>query len=137
MLSIHEYLKYNNVALIDPTLDFHASCMKQYQAKGYLSKGQLIDLREWAHSNEAIARLTAQTPNKPVSDFSTPFDEPAPVAKKNRWTDEEDAELSEFLKNEPTEKELLNEFTDRTIASLRSRIYKVGGFYRKGKFYLA
>ena len=133
MLPIQDYLKYNNVALLDPTQDFHANCADQYKKKGYLSPKQLAKLREWCHSVEAIERLTTSD----TEDFSTPFDETAPqTPTKARWTSSEDEELKNVLSYEPTESDLLNEFPNRTISSLRGRVYKLGGFYRKGTFYL-
>lgn len=133
MLPIQDYLKYNNVALIDPTQDFHANCADQYEKKGYLSPKQLDKLRGWCHSTEAIERLTTSS----TEDFSTPFDEPAPqTSTKARWSSDEDDELRRALSYELTESELLNKFSNRTIASLRGRVYKLGGFYRRGKFYL-
>jgi len=134
MLPIQDYLKYNNVALIDPTQDFHANCADQYKKKGYLSPKQLAKLREWCHSVEAIERLTVPS----TEDFSTPFDEqPTPqTSTKSRWSADEDDELRRTVSYEPTEAELLNEFPHRSIQSLKQRVYKLGGFYRKGKFYL-
>lgn len=133
MLPIHEYLKYNNVALIDPDQDFHANCADQYEKKGYLSPKQLAKLRSWCHSQETIDRLTSAT----TDDFSTPFDEPAiPTITRARWTPTEDSELTNVLSHEPTDDELQAEFPHRTLASLKSRVYKLGGFYRKGKYYL-
>lgn len=139
MLPIHEYLKYNNVALIDPTHDFHANCISQYKSKGYLSKKQLIKLREWCHNADAIERLvsTSDQSSSTVSPFPTPFDEPTvSTTTRARWTSEDDQGLKNVLTFEPTDIDLLEEFPDRTISSLRARIYKLGGFYRKGKYYI-
>ena len=133
MLPINEYLRYNNVALIDDTQDFHAGCIQQYHKHGYLSPKQLAKLRSWCHSQEAIDRLTSS--NTP--DLSTPFDEPVvSTPTKARWTPDEDTELKNVLSYEPTADELQKEFPHRSSQSLKQRVYKLGGFYRKGKFYL-
>ena len=139
MLPIHEYLKYNNVALIDPQQPFHANCIKQYQAKGWLSPKQIESLRKWCHRPDALSRLVSTSDQSTTSPlpFATPFDEPAvSTPTKARWTPELDEELKNVLSYEPTESELQAEFPTRTLKSLRARAYKLGGFYRKGKFYL-
>ena len=139
MLPIHEYLKYNNVALIDLSQEFHANCADQYQKKGYLSPKQLARLRGWCHSAETIDRLvsTSDQSTTTPNTFTTPFDEPVvSTATRARWTPEDDQGLKNVLTFEPTADELIAEFPERTIASLKARIYKLGGFYRKGKFYL-
>lgn len=139
MLPIHDYLKYNNVALIDDTQDFHANCITQYNAKGYLSKKQLIKLREWCHNADAIERLVSTTDQSTTSanPFPTPFDEPTvSTVTKAKWTPAEDTALTNVLSYEPTDAELQVEFPNRTLIALKARANKLGGFYRKGKFYL-
>lgn len=77
MLPIQEYLKYNNIALIDPEQEFHQNCINQYANKGYLSIKQLDKLRNWCHSSEAIVRLINKSESVPSSSPAsnlTPFD---------------------------------------------------------------
>jgi len=146
MLPINTYLKYNNVALLDPTQPYHASCIKQYKEKGYLSNKQLAQLRSWCHSADAIQRLTSteeeEAPEVESStNYSTPFDESdaAPVSKspsRPRWTDEDDNTLFELLKQQPSKENLLAVFPNRSLYSIQQRAYKLGGYYRKGIFHI-
>ena len=140
MLPIHDYLKYNNIALIDPSQNYHAGCIDFYDNNGYLSMKQLAKLREWCHSSEAIERLTSvpEQPTAPSDDFWTPFDvEPeVPTVTKARWTSDDDENLRTALAQEPSTDQLLAIFPERTESSLKARVYKLGGFYRKGKYYL-
>lgn len=148
MLPIQDYLKYNNVALIDPTQEFHQNCIDQYYSKGYLSIKQLDKLRNWCHSTEAIQRLTAGTSTVPSTSQSnlTPFDPEfvpqtkveEPKTTRARWTQQEEDLFKDLIEytGSVTLEEVLKEFPDRTPASLRSRAHKFGAFFRKGKFYI-
>ena len=57
-MDINTYLKYNNIALIDLTNDFCRSCNAFFMDTGYLTKNQLIALRERSYSCQDIERLT-------------------------------------------------------------------------------
>lgn len=60
-MDIHTYLTYNNIALIDPSNDFHASCINFYNARGYLSIKQLGALRSYCFSADDISRLASSS----------------------------------------------------------------------------
>ena len=123
-MDVHTYLKYNNVALVDPTVSFHASCIKQFNEKGYLSAKQLEHLRGWNHSSEAIMRLTAGL-EESHSSVEAPTVS-APVVKKTRWSNEELDELFNMVissNSKLTLDELATEFS-RTPSAIQATLYK-------------
>jgi len=65
-MKLKKYLKYNNIQLIDPENTFHASCIKFYKERGYLSQKQLGALSSYCYSAEDIKRLTSK-PKKHVT----------------------------------------------------------------------
>jgi hypothetical protein len=93
-MTIHEYLTYNNVRLIDPDSSYGRKCIKDYTTKGYLHKDQLRDLREWAHSTEEVNRLRDMPINRDA--VSIPTSQPQSTSKA-RWTNKELQTLCEAV----------------------------------------
>jgi hypothetical protein len=85
-MTIHEYLIFNNVRLIDPDSSYGKRCIKEYTTKGYLHKDQLRDLREWSYSVDQITRLKAHPINQLSQDT---VKEAPPKVTKARWTVED------------------------------------------------
>lgn len=132
-MDIHTYLAYNNVALIDPSEDFHASCIKQFEKKGYLSANQLLSLRNWAHSVETIERLTAGV--QPHT--TTPVAEPAveePKRSTKKWTNSEIQKLEKCIENGTTALSELSALFNRKESSIQNLLYRTGECtIKKGK----
>lgn len=124
-MDINTYLRYNNVALIDPTNDFQASCIKQYNTQGFLSHKQLSSLREWAHSTEAINRLVAQLPTQET----TATVEPEPVVTqtvsgRKMWTPVEIETLCSSVEKGTTSLETLAKAFNCTPLSAQNILRK-------------
>lgn len=139
-MDIHTYLHYNNVALIDTTLPFHASCVEQYEDKGYLSTKQIEALRNWVHSAETISRLIPKPfviPALTVSNYNmaTPFDESVveEPAKSGRFTDAEIALFIECLDNLGTISDLHALMPGRSLNTIRSTLNNFGAITRRDK----
>lgn len=131
-MNVQTYLKYNNIALVDPQVAFHSSCIAQFNEKGYLSSKQLEHLRSWSHSQEAIARLTAD-----IGSCHTPVvTVPTPAINKGRWSKDELTALFDTVTSSPeklTLAELAGKF-NRTEAAVQGTLYKHGECaVKKGK----
>ena len=63
-MNLKTYLKYNNVKLIDPNNEFHASCISFYNERGFLSPKQVQALRNYVFSVQDINRLTSSKQDK-------------------------------------------------------------------------
>ena len=124
-MHIDTYLHYNNVALVDPSEEFHASCIKQFNTKGYLTPNQLLSLRNWAHSTSTIERLTANVGTREPVGCTTETAKPAVVAKKSsRWTAEDVVKLIELLKAGESSLEKLGDSLHRSPQSVQNAIYR-------------
>lgn len=135
-MDINTYLHYNNVALIDPSEEFHASCIKMYQSKGYLTPNQLLSLRNWAHSTSTIERLTAGiSPAATTPVVGTIVEPMEPVSVKNtRWSDAEIENLCTLVESGTTELSMLSELTGRKETSVQNVLYRNAGActFKKG-----
>lgn len=124
-MNINTYLKYNNIALIDPEQDYQASCIEQYNRKGYLTPKQLNSLRTWAHSPERIAELIhTETVVAP-----TVIEEP----KRKKLSVDEVATILETIENQGNVADLVPQLPDRTLATIQSTVSRFGGYTRKGQ----
>lgn len=120
-MDINTYLRYNNIALIDPEQDYHASCIAQYAKKGYLSSNQLDHLRGWGHSPEAIERLVGGSVNR-HSTMKTPE---VPSVNRGKWTPSEIEELLTLTTTgTPVTLEHLAEKLNRTPHAITATLYK-------------
>lgn len=122
-MNVTTYLRYNNIALIDPQVDFHSSCIAQFEAKGYLSSKQLDHLRSWNHSTSAIARLTANAPE--VEETPTAVEPVVSTVSKGKWSDTDLINLFDTIAASPTTTlEDLAEKLNRTTTAVRGALYK-------------
>ena len=128
-MDINKYLHCNNVALIDPQEEFHASCIKQFNTKGYLTVNQLISLRNWVHSASAIERLTT---NADVVERTTTTVEPmtakvtSAAMSHKAWTKESVSTLLDHLESGITSLKDLAKLMSRTESSVANALYKNG-----------
>jgi hypothetical protein len=130
-MTIHEYLTYNNVRLIDPDSSYGKKCIKDYTTKGYLHKDQLKDLREWAHPSQEVTRLKSHPINQP-SQTITPTS--TPKTSKARWTCEELQTLCEAV-NENSNVfsttvhtiESIAQDLNRSESAIKAQLNKIGG----------
>lgn len=137
-MNLNTYLHYNNVALIDPTLPFHASCIEQYAKKGYLTTKQIESLRNWVHPVEAIIRLMPKIPTLNVYNYTmmTPFDEPIveePAILSNRFTDAEVTLILNCIDTLGSITELQAAMPNRTTGTIRATLNRFGAVTRKGR----
>jgi hypothetical protein len=123
-MNINTYLKYNNIALIDPELDFQANCIEQYERKGFLTPKQLNSLRTWAHSPERIAKLIHI--EQPVAIIP---DEP----KRKRLSTVEVVAILNAIKQNSTLADLHSALPTRSLATIQSTVSRFGGYTRKGQ----
>jgi len=78
-MKLKKYLKYNNIQLIDPENEFHASCIQFYADRGYLSPKQLGALSAYRYSVADIERLTSKGKSKPTT--ASVEEAPSPARK--------------------------------------------------------
>jgi len=126
-MDINTYLHYNNVALIDPSEEFHASCIKQFNTKGYLTPNQLLSLRNWAHSTDTIKRLIAGLSEATPAETPIPTEASAPTTpptKSRRWTGEEVLTLLAMVEEGTTSIAALAKAFNRKESSIRGILYK-------------
>jgi hypothetical protein len=114
-MTIHEYLIYNNVRLIDPDSSYGKKCIKDYTTKGYLHKDQLRDLREWSYSVQQISELKDLPINQLPQGTAK---ETSPKVTKARWTVEDVQILCDAVQ------ENANVFSD-TVHTLESVAQKL------------
>lgn len=123
-MNVHTYLRYNNIALVDPEVPFHSSCIKQFNEKGYLSSKQLEHLRSWSHSPEAITRLTAGIEEQ-YNTVAVP-EVTIPAVKQSRWDAAELEMLFTMIasaKGTPTVAELATKL-NRSESAVQGTLYK-------------
>jgi len=143
-MDLHTYLKYNGIQLVDPTNDYHASCIKQFTKSGSLSPKQLDCLRrsKWCNASD-IQRLLAMPINQPKattpqSDL-TPFDadfvpqvRTPSGPKTGRFTTMELAELVDTITSKGNIEDLAKSL-NRSINTLRTTANNFGAVIRKGQ----
>ena len=133
-MDVHTYLRYNNIALIDPTETFHKGCIDYYNIKGYLSPNQLNGLRGWAHSQEAIERLTAGVATQEVVLPTTAVETVVESPKNTRWKSSEVLALYAAIDNGTKDLEALSGLLNRSAASISNVLYgRTVCAIRKGK----
>ena len=124
-MDINIYLHYNNVALIDPQESFHASCIKQFETKGYLTSNQLTSLRNWAHSPSTIERLTAGIALESTAITTVVPTVTQPVNNKSkRWTVDELDELFKQVEEGNIYIASLAKLFNREESSVANILYK-------------
>jgi hypothetical protein len=140
-MTIHEYLVYNNVRLIDPDSSYGKRCIKEYTTKGYLHKDQLRDLREWSYSVDQITRLKAHPINQPPQDT---IEETQPKITKARWTVEDvqilcDAvqENSNVFSDTVHTLESVAEKLNRSEIAVKTQLNKIGAGTTAGELRVA
>ena len=124
-MDINTYLKYNNIALIDPAQEYQASCIEQYNRKGYLTPRQLNSLRTWAHSPERIAELI----HTETAVASTVAEEP----KRKNLSVDEVIKILEVIDNQGNVADLVSQLPGRSLGTIQATISRFGGYTRKGQ----
>ena len=149
-MDLHTYLKYNGIQLIDPTNDYHASCIKQFRQNGYLSYKQLACLKKTTYSKASdIIRLLAMPINQPIpsavttQSVSTPYDltpfdadfipqQSAPEPKRKTFSAEDLKAIVDTIKSKGSLEDLANGL-GRSKATIASTVISFGGVTRKGQ----
>ena len=134
-MTLHDYLNYNNVKLINPDEEFGRGCIRDFTTKGYLTKGQLKSLREWAHSLDEISRLRDMPINRAEGSIpaAQPVEQPQ-ASTKARWTCEELQILCEAV-NENSNVfsttvhtiESIAQDLNRSESAIKAQLNKIGG----------